>query len=245
MTKRERERWTSQQHRSPSGVSLWDIWLRCLNLPFIYCCDRKLNFTRAAKWTFDSTIHNLMGILEMPQTYSCSHQCAQQTGLGSWADAGLHQAANRSGSWNSLSRTKMQEGFSSIWSHHCVTGFLNQGSLKEKKNNNTWRQNNLTVLFSLWPFRRSQWRLSLPGRVSHPGPLWPLLDAPRPRPGPCQVTRACPQRYCFVYRGHHGGRASLRGWHHQENFCHLRQGWARGRGAGRFKGEADSGVSGV
>ena len=106
-------------------------------------------------------------------------------------------------------------------------------------------QTELTIMCSLCPRHRSQRGLPLPGRVSHPGPLWPLLDAPCPDPSASQIARARPQCHRSVHRGHHGGRAPLRRRHHQEDFCHLRQGWARGRGAGRVKGKADSGVSGV
>lgn len=52
MTEAEREREMNQAGNNTAtrlvSLSLWDIWLHCLNLPFIKCCYRKLNYTRAA-----------------------------------------------------------------------------------------------------------------------------------------------------------------------------------------------------
>lgn len=69
-TEREEEIWTRQQRRNSSGVFLWDIWLHCLNLPFIYCLVVKTQLCNSYKWTFDLTIHDLIGTLDVPQTSS-------------------------------------------------------------------------------------------------------------------------------------------------------------------------------
>lgn len=69
-TEREEEIWTRQQRRNSSGVFLWDIWLHCLNLPFIYCLVVKTQLRNSYKWTFDLTIRDLIGTLDVPQTSS-------------------------------------------------------------------------------------------------------------------------------------------------------------------------------
>lgn len=51
---------------------------------------QKTKLYKSCKWTFDLTIHNLIGILEVPQTNSCIHHWAVLTGLLSWADSGMH-----------------------------------------------------------------------------------------------------------------------------------------------------------
>lgn len=67
----------------------------------------------------------------------------------------------------------------------------------------------------------------LPGWVSDPGPLRPLLDATCTSASPCQVTWAQPWHHCSVYWGYWHGFATLWClWNHQKNFCHIWQGRA-------------------
>lgn len=82
MTERERERRTRQQHSNSSGVSL--RYLIALFKPaFHLVLLQKTQLYKSCKWTFDLTIHNLIGILEVPQTSSSGYQSVVLTGLQS------------------------------------------------------------------------------------------------------------------------------------------------------------------
>lgn len=88
-TKRERE---MNQPTTPQPVWCLSVqYLIALFKPaFHLLLLQKTQLYKGRKRTSDLTIHNLMGILEVPQTYSCSHQWAVLTGLQSWTDAGMH-----------------------------------------------------------------------------------------------------------------------------------------------------------
>ena len=71
MTGTEWEREMNQQQLS--GFSL--RYLIALFKPdFHPLLLQKTQLYKKCKWTFDLTVHHLIGILEVPQTYNCCHQ---------------------------------------------------------------------------------------------------------------------------------------------------------------------------
>lgn len=74
MTQTKRE---SEMNQPTTPQHVWCLSVRYLialfKPAFHLLLLQKSQLCKGHKWTFDLTIHNLMGILEVPQTYSCSH----------------------------------------------------------------------------------------------------------------------------------------------------------------------------
>lgn len=84
MTERERERDEPGNNTATRLVSLSVRYLIALFKPaFHLLLLKKTQLYKRCKWTFDLTIHNLIGILEMSQTPSFGYQSAVVTGVQS------------------------------------------------------------------------------------------------------------------------------------------------------------------